>query len=1172
MVAGCNPEERATDPNALFQLVPSRASGIDFNNRLAPDDTINILTFEYLYNGGGVGVGDFNNDGFPDIFFAGSQVPGKLYMNRGKPLPEEEGFSFEDITESCGITRDKSWAFGVSVVDINQDGFQDIYISMGGPGNMNSFPNRLFVNQGPDESGQPFFKEMAEAYGLADRGHSIQALFFDYDRDGDLDMYLLTGGGFERSPNNPSPIVADGTAVNTDRLYRNDFNEQSGHPVFTNVSKAAGIVHEGYGLGVSLLDIDEDGWPDLYVTNDYLTNDHLYVNNRDGTFSEKVSDYFKHTSHFAMGNDVGDVNNDGLMDVIAMDMLPEDHARRKLMFGASQYNKFYYAVNHGYTHQYMRNTLQLNNGNGSFSEVGQLAGVYQTDWSWAVLLADLDNDEYQDIFITNGFGKDVTDMDFVKFRSSMTSEVRNEALRRKILLDSLAARPGIILANYAFRNRGDLTFSKVTREWGFDTPACSNGAAYADFDNDGDLDLVVTNIDEEAFIYRNTQREKKPSGSNYLRIKLKGTGRNQAGIGSVVTIAYKGKIQKKIKSVVRGFQSSVDDNMHFGLAGNGEIDTVKVQWPDGRITLLTEVKANQLLEVRDNTATPAPSKQSSTETTFVKVGKEVISHRHTENHFVDFNHEPLLPGKLSQEGPGIAVGDINGDGREDFFVGGALLSPGRFYLQRRGGTFEAKTLNPADVESEDMGCLLFDADNDNDLDLYVVSGGNEYNPGHRHYQDRLYRNDGKGNFTRDRDALPPVSASGSCVVAADYDRDGDLDLFVGGRVLPTAYPEPPRSYLLRNNGRGSFRDVTEDVAPQLLNPGMVSGALWTDVDNDHWMDLMVTGEYMPIVVFKNDGGKALVRFTDNGLQDTEGWWKSITAGDFDNDGDMDYIAGNFGLNSHYRATAQEPLNVHFKDFDGNGALEAITSYYEQGVNYPTASLDVLTAQLPLLKRKILYHRVYANRTTPQLIEIAGPENTGVLYCKTLKSAYVENAGDGKFNVTALPLNMQIAPVYGVIAEDVNGDGDLDFIAVGNSYAPDVVSGRCDAFIGQVMLGDGRGGFKSMPVTQSGFFVDGDAKSMVQVAAGEKLLTLVGQNNDSLRVFTRTSGGRTKRLKVARTELSAIITLRNGKSRKLETGYGNTYLSQTSRDITITPEIEKITLFDQNGRETRTVRY
>ena len=1168
ILMGCQEKQPKSGDNTLFALLPPDSSGVHFVNRITPDDTINILTYEYLYNGGGVGIGDFNKDGFQDFFIAGSQIPGKLYINNGVSSGGQTGFSFKDVTETSGITRDdENWIFGVSVVDINQDGLQDIYLSMGGPGNTNSFPNKLFIHQGLDRAGNPVFKEMAEVYGLADRGQSIQSLFFDFDRDGDLDMYLLTGGGFERSPNNPSPIVKDGSAVNTDRLYRNDYQAGSDHPVFTNISKEAGIVYEGYGLGVSLVDINEDGWPDIYVTNDYLTNDHLYINNRNGTFSEKISEYFKHTSHFAMGNDVGDVNNDGLMDVIAVDMLPDGHYRRKLMFGATQYNKFYYAVSHGYTNQYMRNTLQLNNGNGSFSEIGQLAGIYKTDWSWSVLLADFDNDEYQDIYITNGFGKDVTDLDFVKFRSSMTSEIKNESLRRKILLDSLAQRPGIKVANYAYHNNGNLSFTNVTREWGFDTPTYSNGAGYADFDNDGDLDLVISNLDEVAYAYTNKQRQKNDSTSNYLNVKLQGSGQNKTGLGSKITIRYAGKLQSKIQSPIHGFQSTMEDIAHFGLGTVKQVDSLEVVWPDGKATWVTNVRTNQLVIVNDSARIPLPLKKLNPETLFKEFYPPGISYRHIENHFIDFNHEPLLPHKLSQEGPGLAVGDVNQDGLEDFFIGGALLRSGKIFLQRKNGTFESRELSPADAESEDLGCLFFDADNDNDLDLYVVSGGNEYNPEHRHYQDRLYFNDGKGNFRKDENSLPILRASGSCVIGADYDHDGDLDLFVGGRVFPTAYPKPPRSYLLRNDGKGRFEDVTAQLCPELQRPGMVTSALWTDFDNDSWPDLVLVGEYMPVSFYRNESGKKLNSW-DTGVKDSEGWWKSITAGDFDNDGDMDYLAGNFGLNSHYRASPAEPINVTFKDFDNNGALEAITSYYEEGVNFPAASMDVLTNQLPSLKRKILYHRTYAGTSTNQLLEIAGKEDAEVLFCKTLQSCYIENKGNGKFELKPLPIAMQTAPVYGVFTEDLNADGNLDFMAVGNSFAPEVVSGQVDAFIGQVMLGNGRGEFKSAPVTRSGFFVNGDAKSIAQIMVKGTRLTLAAQNDDSLKVFKRTHPQTVDCVYLRKNEVTAIMTLQNGKIRRMEVGYGSGYLSQSSRSILITPEIKKMVLLDFEGKPTR----
>lgn len=1167
--AGCQSIITIKD-NTLFVLLPPDSSGIEFINRITPDDATNIFTFEYLYHGGGVGIGDFNNDGFQDVFLVGSRVQCKLYINKGQKASGQASIQFEDVTAKSGLTAHKGQAFGVSVVDINQDGFQDIYLSLGGSTLKNFFPNKLFIHQGLDELGIPHFKEMASEYGLAFSGRSIQSAFFDFDRDGDLDVYLLTGGNLEKSPNNPSPIVKDGSSESTDRLYRNDFDKKSGHPVFSDISKQAGILDEGYGLGVSLIDINEDDWPDLYVTNDYLGNDLLYINNQDGTFSEKITDYFKHTSHFAMGNDVGDINNDGLMDIVALDMLPEDHFRRKLMFGPIQYNKFYYAVNHGYTYQYMRNTLQLNNGNGSFSEIGQLAGIYKTDWSWAPLLADFDNDGYQDIYITNGFVKDITDLDFVNFRGR-SSNVTDRKLRMNILLDSLERHPGIKPPDYAYRNNGNSTFTKVTNEWGFDTPNYSNGAAYADLDNDGDLDLVVNNIDDVAFVYKNKMRDIKPPDANYLRVKLMGADQNKSGIGTKVILRYGGKLQSKLKSVVRGYASTVDDILHFGLGSLQQIDTIDVRWPDGKTSLLTNIKTNQLVEIHQNTGRMIPGKMIKSLTLFEKEDSRLIPLQHVENKFVDFDYDPLLPHKISQEGPGIAMGDINQDGLEDFFVGGALSGSGKIMVQKKNGNFEKRELTTSVNESDDMGCLFFDADNDNDLDLYVVSGGNEFKSNDKRYQDKLYRNDGKGNFLKDEIALPNTLASGSCVIAADYDHDGDFDLFVGGRVSTSAYPISPRSYILNNNGKGKFEDVTKLVAPEIERPGMVSSALWTDFDNDGWMDMIVTGEYMPITFFRNENGKKLVRVDNTGLKDSEGWWNSLTAGDFDNDGDMDYIAGNFGLNTHYKASAKEPINVTFKDFDNNGALETITSYYEGGINYPIHSRDEITNQLPLLKLSLLYYHTYANTSTDRLLEIAGKEGAQVLYCKTLQSSYIENSGNGKFTFRPLPLAMQTAPVYGVLADDVNLDGNLDFLAVGNSYAPEVVTGRSDAFIGLVMLGDGSGGFNPMPLIQSGFFVNGDAKAIAHLKGNNgKFLTLVTQNNDSVSVFRNNTKSKPRLVAPTQHEVTAILTYENGTLHRKEIGFGSGYLSQSSRSFNITPKVKKVQLFNAKGTQTRTL--
>lgn len=1161
--------EKPSSPGTLFTPVPSGISGIDFENNITTDNDVNILNYEYLYNGAGIGVADFNNDGLPDIYFGSSQGADRIYLNEGRH--EGKPPSFRDVTASAGISEKKGWSFGVSVVDINQDGLQDVYVCMAGPGRSNSFPNRLYVHQGLNKDGLPVFKEMAAEYGLNDRGHSIQSLFFDYDRDGDLDMYLLTGGGFDKSPNNPSPILTNGTASNTDKLYRNDGSPGAPHPVFKDVSREAGILEEGYGLGVSILDINDDGWMDLYVTNDYISNDHLYVNNRDGTFSNRILDYFKHTSHYAMGNDVGDINNDGLPDIVAVDMLPDDYRRRKLMFGPMQYNKFNFAVSHGYSHQYMRNTLQLNNGNGSFSEIGQLSGIYKTDWSWAALFADLDNDGFQDLYITNGFGKDVTDLDFVKFRSNVTVNVKNDALRRKILMDSLAARPGIKVHNYAFRNTGQLTFEDVSDKWGFESTGFSNGAAYADFDNDGDLDLVVNNIDQPAQLYLNGKRELEGVNHNFLKVKLIGKKGNSAGIGANVLLKYKGKIQCRLRSPVRGFQSSMDEDLHFGLGNENIVDTLEVHWPDGTTSLVTSIRANQTLNVSYGDNYFSPQEKAGYATIFETASS--LPYRHIENDFIDFNHEPLLLHKLSQEGPGIAVGDVNGDHLQDVFVGGALLQPGTFLIQKKDGTFAARTHDAANRECEDMGTLLFDADNDGDLDLYVVSGGNEYNLAHRFYQDRMYFNDGKGIFSQDTHALPNTDASGSCVVAADFDRDGDLDLFVGGRVSPGAYPSSPRSYLLKNDGHGKFEDVTLPIAPGLHAPGMVTSALWTDFDNDNWIDLVVVGEFMPVKFFRNENGKAFTYVSGSGLANSDGWWNSITAGDFDNDQDIDYIAGNFGLNSHYKASPEKPVTVVYKDFDNNGVIEAITSYYDGDDNYPVASLDVLTQQLPMLKKHFLYHRVFAGTSTANLFELIGQPPEPILYCRNLQSSYIENLGNGKFKMSPLPLVMQMAPVYGVLVDDVDRDGNLDFLAVGNSFAPDVVSGRSDAMIGLTMQGDGKGNFSAMKCARSGFFVDGDAKGLARLdLKGGASLIIATQDNDSLAVLKRRNKDNLPMVSLKPSEHTAIITYKNGKTNRMEIGYGSTYLSQTSRQIRVTPEISRIDILGYNGQTMRSLTY
>jgi hypothetical protein len=1155
----------------LFESLSPDSTGIDFRNDIKTSDSLNIFSFEYIYNGGGVGIGDFNGDGLPDIFFGGNKVPGKLYVNQGH-------FHFKDITSSSKINTAGNWSFGISVIDINQDGLPDIYICVGGPSKKDSaYHNLLYINQGKDKNGDPFFKEMAAEYGLRDAGQSIQAAFFDYDHDGDLDMYLVKGGGFERSPIVPNPILRDGTAKNTDKLYRSDWDSVKGHPVFTDVSKQAGIQEEGFGLGISLLDINDDGWLDVYVTNDYLTNDLLYINNHDGTFSERLKDYFKHTSHFAMGNDVGDINNDALPDIMAADMLPTGHYDRMLMFGPNQYDKFNYSVNNGYAYQYMRNTLQLNNGQGRFSEIGQLAGVYKTGWSWSVLFADLDNDQYQDLYITNGFGKDITDLDFVKFRSNYVVKP-GVTSTDQVLLDSLEARKDTKISNFAFRNTRDLRFEDKTEAWGFKKPSFSNGAAYADLDNDGDLDLVVNNIDDPVFIYKNrTIETDSNSSARFLKIKLEGPKENQDAIGARIIIKYDGKTQMRLQSVVRGFESTVGDILHFGLGSYKNVDTIEVRWPDGRESIYKNVAANQqvILKYNDLSNNHFQNTLTTTPVAFFKTVSPSslgIHYRQNESRFNDFLYEKLLPKKYSMNGPGIAVSDVNGDGLDDFFVGGAFNQSGEIYIQNKNGGFTGHILSQPDAVSVDMGCLFFDADGDKDLDLYVVSGSSDYTKGHKYYQDRLYLNDGHGNFSRSTNALPSMINSGSCVAAADFDGDGDPDLFVGGRIVPGFFPEKPVSTILRND-KGKFTDVTESVAPGLRNIGMVTSALWTDIDNDGRPDLILTGEWMPLTIFRNTGnGFKNITATD-GLAQSSGWWQSIVAGDFDNDGDMDYVVGNWGLNSPYKASEQHPMMVCYKDFDNDGKLDPVLSYYEDGDDYPVHSWDNMVLQMPFVRKKMPYYHNYAATSMNRFFAMVDTAHMERCYCNHLQSAYLENLGNGKFRLHDLPIQAQISPLLGMIAEDLNHDGNPDLVTVGNFYGTEVAIGRYDASVGAVFLGDGKGNFVPQTPDRSGFVVDGDAKALGRLeGAGGQSLFLASQNGDSLKILKDQTGLRCTRLPTTADEVYAKIFLKDGRVRKTEFYFESGYLSQSSRTLVITPDIDKIELYKTSGRLSRTVKF
>ena len=1137
-------------PEKLFLAADSTETGIHFSNKIAIGDSLTLNGYEYIYNGGGVAVGDINNDGLQDIYFTGNMVSSRLYLNKGN-------LKFEDITEPAKVGT-STWANGVTMVDINQDGFKDIYVSVGGTAHTleKNRANLLFVNNG-DET----FTESAGQYGLADNGYGIQSTFFDYDKDGDLDMYLLRNSFVSYSRNIPKSKAVHGEGASNDKLFRNN-----GNLTFTDVSAEAGILIEGFGLGVTVSDINGDGYPDVYVSNDFITNDLIWINNKNGTFTNMANQYLKHQTFNGMGNDVADYNNDGDVDIVVLDMLPEDNKRWKLTPRGSSYDEFQNGLNAGYEHQYVRNTLQLNNGNGTFSEIGQLAGIEATEWSWSALFADFDNDGWKDLFISNGYGKDITNLDFMVY-ADQAETMGSPAVRAQERLDLLNELPGIKIHDYIYRNKGDLTFEDATELWGLSAPNYSNGAAYADLDNDGDLDLVINNLDSEATIMESrlsqSKRETKP---NFLRISFSGSQQNKEGYGAKVFIRDKGKLQHQYFTPVRGYLSSVEPYLHFGLGRSEMVDSVEVIWPDGRYQLLSKVKSNQVLKLDYSLASePVKNETMMAITVFEEVtNQSEVNYIHQENSFVDFKVQPILPHMHSRNGPGVTVGDVNGDGLEDFYVGGALGQTGGMFWQKQNGKFERKPMASNDTLSDDLGVLFFDADNDKDLDLYIVAGGSEYTKGSELYKDHLYLNDGGGAMSLSDNALPEISFSGSCVVAGDYDGDGDLDLFVGGRVSPGEYPKTTKSYLLNNDGKGIFKEASQNyfLGEEL---GMVCSALWTDYNNDGWLDLILLGEFMSVKFFRNEKGKLVDETEKTGLENISGWWNSLGGGDFDQDGDTDYIAGNRGMNSHFHASANEPLCVYANDYNKDGLLDPVMSYYVQGIKHIGHPRSNLVEQINNMRGRFRTHTDYANATFEESFTPEELSEAYVVCAQRFESSYLENLGKGKFRISSLPTEAQFSPVYGIVTGDYNDDGNLDALLVGNSYSTEVISGRDDASIGLYLKGNGKGNFQSMNVGASGFLADGDSKGMATLIGAEgRELIIVGNNSDRVRVYSTKAIN--KYYKAKSDDAYALVKLKSGKVYKHEFYFGSTYLSQSSRSFKLGSQIVSFRVFDSMGKE------
>lgn len=1094
-----NQEEVVSKPEKpqkmLFTLLDTETSGVNFKNYLPETESINLMTYEYLINGGGAAIGDLNNDGLPEILFSSNLMGVAVYLNQGD-------LKFKNISNQTGLWYSEPFNTGISLVDINADGFLDVYICRSLSQNDKIRSNYLYIN-----NQDLTFTEQAEKYGLDDPSFSNHAYFFDYDNDGDLDMYLLNHRSDFRSAVNLKPLVdyegkevvyqEDEIKYVSDRLYRNN-----GDGTFTDVTKKAGIINKAFGLSASIADINDDGWLDVFVANDYSDKDFLYINNQDGTFTDRLDEFLLHTSKHSMGSNIADFNNDGLLDIISLDMLPPDNYRMKKFKWQASYDLYHKMVAAGSYHQVLRNNLQLNNGDGSFSEISQLAGISHSDWSWTPLFEDFDNDGYKDLYITTGYFHEGHDMDFMKYEANKIMEKAGGEDKVKNM-DYIEEMPSTPVVNYFFKNNGDLTFSEETASSGLFKTSFSNGAVYADLDLDGDLEIVVNNFNSKSFVYQNNSRE-MDENNNFLSIQLNGTPENKFGIGTKVWLYYDGKKQFKISNPYRGFFSTNHAILHFGLGSHSETVSLKVEWPGGLVQELEQVKVNQHLQLKIEDATPIQEKEKEKTTPLLSSVDHILSRKylHQEDDFIDFKREPLLEHMISNKGPFLAKTDVNGDGLEDIYLGGGANQPGKLFIQNTSGAYSEKSIPDfkKDSKYEDMQSVFFDADNDGDMDLYVVSGGYAHEVGSPLYQDRLYLNDGKGNFTKTENRLPAAFENATAVVADDFDGDGDQDLFIPGGALPVAYPFAAQSLLLLNQN-GKFEDASDQL-PKKGKFGVVNDVVSHDIDGDGSSELILAGEWMPITVLKKQGNEFIDITEKLGLKKTGGWWNTIEIADLNQDGYPDLLIGNRGLNSFYKASENRPGILYAADFDENGSIEAVPFYYSSnGQSYPKHTMDELFAQYPTIRRRFSRYKQYAQAKVEDIFTEEELARAKKKYVHNFATSYFENDGKGNFEIKELPLKAQFSEVHGLATLDVNKDGKLDILVSGNNYGTDVEQGRSDASIGCLLLGDGKGNFSPLTSTESGFKIIGDTRGtyLLNSASGESLI-LVLRNSDSPKVF------------------------------------------------------------------------